>query len=89
MFLTGTAIVGIVKKASVAIPSNRVNVSYEIIEDMGIKKPRNKVAIPSNRVNVSYLSLVQYGITQVDIGKSQSPQIGSMFPTIKKRGLRC
>ena len=38
--------------AEVAIPSNRVNVSYGLsLEDL---EKMIKVAIPSNRVNVSY-----------------------------------
>ena len=72
------------RKAScslVAIPSNRVNVSY--------RKNKSKkwskgifVAIPSNRVNVSYLQ--EKGLSLEELEKmSQSPQIGSMFLTDK------
>ena len=43
------------KEIDVAIPSNRVNVSYlENVFTMSIKD-KDVVAIPSNRVNVSYL----------------------------------
>ena len=38
------------------------------------------VAIPSNRVNVSYLCL-PWSTLPLTVNKSQSPQIGSMFPT--------
>ena len=41
-------------KNQVAIPSNRVNVSYEVQKMETLVKV--KVAIPSNRVNVSYLT---------------------------------
>ena len=39
----------------VAIPSNRVNVSYLSFSQIGYILKIHKVAIPSNRVNVSYL----------------------------------
>ena len=39
------------------------------------------VAIPSNRVNVSYQTLLNWMDAPL---KSQSPQIGSMFPTPKE-----
>ena len=66
---------------SVAIPSNRVNVSYnETVEGFGIDK-MVRVAIPSNRVNVSYADLDVVEEVPVE-GKSQSPQIGSMFLTV-------
>ena len=47
------------------------------------KKEEERVAIPSNRVNVSYKRIIE----ELEKGhipwyKSQSPQIGSMFPTI-------
>ena len=63
----------------VAIPSNRVNVSYF---GKGFKRERLNlaVAIPSNRVNVSYKQRRKQWITE-HINKSQSPQIGSMFLT--------
>ena len=41
----------------VAIPSNRVNVSYLCLPWSNINLINNDVAIPSNRVNVSYHSL--------------------------------
>ena len=45
---------------------------------------RWKVAIPSNRVNVSYDFSKLYLIAE-GIDRSQSPQIGSMFPTLKHK----
>ena len=65
----------------VAIPSNRVNVSY-LMWLWKVKKffVIKTVAIPSNRVNVSYIYEVK-SIEYVFPFKSQSPQIGSMFPT--------
>ena len=66
----------------VAIPSNRVNVSYlwEML-NYGGRISIHEVAIPSNRVNVSYKN---HNSSYYDNGEykgSQSPQIGSMFPT--------
>ena len=44
-------------ESRVAIPSNRVNVSYlEFLKGKEVKKNEDRVAIPSNRVNVSYFS---------------------------------
>ena len=91
----------------VAIPSNRVNVSYNNITKLksvtvketesqspqiGSMFPTDKafecplslrsVAIPSNRVNVSYIKkVIAYRCFINDRIESQSPQIGSMFPT--------
>ena len=64
----------------VAIPSNRVNVSYTYDYLEQFKEFLWKeVAIPSNRVNVSYeLSGIRLCVV---VETSQSPQIGSMFPT--------
>ena len=45
-----------------------------------------KVAIPSNRVNVSYTDA--FGDCLRCCMKSQSPQIGSMFPTVEKKLIR-
>ena len=100
---------------SVAIPSNRVNVSYYKME---VKKwsvfwvfGRNplksgqcflpielekditildfSVAIPSNRVNVSYLpSPGRPSAIGLQHLLSQSPQIGSMFPTLLFYGIK-
>jgi len=42
----------ILKEREVAIPSNRVNVSYEAVSE--VLDQSGVVAIPSNRVNVSY-----------------------------------
>ena len=63
----------------VAIPSNRVNVSYGIY-GKGYKPQDMTVAIPSNRVNVSYF-LKFKSSESISKSMSQSPQIGSMFPT--------
>ena len=41
------------RERDVAIPSNRVNVSYRKTEN-ALEAARGQVAIPSNRVNVSY-----------------------------------
>ena len=41
----------------------------------------DEVAIPSNRVNVSYLQIGSEQSGSWNLHKSQSPQIGSMFPT--------
>ena len=90
----------------VAIPSNRVNVSYAIpvpsicrdcdmesqSPQIGSMFPTKKiksfeegitegvVAIPSNRVNVSYKTPCDERVGACR-DASQSPQIGSMFPT--------
>ena len=56
MFLTQRVYI-ITKKgwiSPVAIPSNRVNVSYEVIKAKLVSPETSEVAIPSNRVNVSY-----------------------------------
>ena len=54
MFLTGNIICRCPEDGQwVAIPSNRVNVSYKI-EPIGHNRRIHNVAIPSNRVNVSY-----------------------------------
>ena len=45
------------------------------------------VAIPSNRVNVSY-SPSDYEVPICVEGVSQSPQIGSMFPTLQVTSLQ-
>jgi len=59
MFLTGMnldSVYNYMGITQVAIPSNRVNVSYgkqdELDKEIGLLE---MVAIPSNRVNVSYL----------------------------------
>ena len=64
----------------VAIPSNRVNVSYKTRQEVD-RGWRLDVAIPSNRVNVSYVIQTTAGNLEFVIFRSQSPQIGSMFPT--------
>ena len=47
-----------------------------------------RVAIPSNRVNVSYIWDLDIDECESEYGfKSQSPQIGSMFPTNSYRFL--
>ena len=60
MFLTTVTIKGYgIERVYVAIPSNRVNVSYKE-KGGGVEmefKNYLMVAIPSNRVNVSYLLL--------------------------------
>ena len=43
------------EEALVAIPSNRVNVSYSTYLEKEKEEENPNVAIPSNRVNVSYL----------------------------------
>jgi len=58
MFLTGAVErrYNIDALPEVAIPSNRVNVSYERPTRKEVKRMRcSLVAIPSNRVNVSYI----------------------------------
>ena len=64
-------------KVKVAIPSNRVNVSYAELMASGHYEDVY-VAIPSNRVNVSYSNKNRNNQVQRE---SQSPQIGSMFLT--------
>ena len=57
MFLTTTNKQLLIQIAEiVAIPSNRVNVSYEL-KNIKINEDGVFVAIPSNRVNVSYAIL--------------------------------
>ena len=68
------------KDVKVAIPSNRVNVSY-FLSCFTITGLILDVAIPSNRVNVSYIKKKMENIYQLFIIVSQSPQIGSMFLT--------
>ena len=65
---------------NVAIPSNRVNVSY-IIKEISTFPDGKKtyVAIPSNRVNVSYFYEDKIEDGYSIFAGSQSPQIGSMF----------
>ncbi len=67
---------GVAKK--VAIPSNRVNGSYELDQAMACECG-HAVAIPSNRVNGSYEC--GGGADAVYWYVSQSPLIGSMVPT--------
>ena len=69
------------EKALVAIPSNRVSVSYilHIWKPYG-EREKALVAIPSNRVSVSYSQLFVKLLVD-HATKSQSPQIGSVFPT--------
>ena len=69
--------------AVVAIPSNRVNVSY-MERRSESDWVANSVAIPSNRVNVSYKGR-RGEMPLLPRRRSQSPQIGSMFPTYKRR----
>ena len=64
---------------AVAIPSNRVNVSYQSPQ-IGSMFP-DLVAIPSNRVNVSYFEELPDKKEMERRARSQSPQIGSMFLT--------
>ena len=77
------------ERDKVAIPSNRVNVSYSYWWNNG-KRDRKNVAIPSNRVNVSYTEKREAEQAVKEI-RSQSPQIGSMFLThideIMERGI--
>ena len=63
----------------VAIPSSRVNVSYTAEKAVRELLDLKRVAIPSSRVNVSYL--YGKGYKPADMSMSQSPQVGSMFPT--------
>ena len=68
---------------NVAIPSNRVNVSYEEAPATPpYKSYVSKVAIPSNRVNVSYFLHKERIRHKKFWPSSQSPQIGSMFLTL-------
>ena len=77
----------VVPRPFVAIPSNRVNVSYLNIWDLNINECESEyVAIPSNRVNVSYLITPEAAITFIRYQVlSQSPQIGSMFLTRRRK----
>ena len=69
-------------RSVVAIPSNRVNVSYIAIFEYRTKD-NYTVAIPSNRVNVSYQKKTIQPKAPGRGLMSQSPQIGSMFLTNK------
>ena len=80
MFLTIEERLTIRTQDGVAIPSNRVNVSYLNYLPFSVAQLGKKlVAIPSNRVNVSYLEVERY--LKKEFQESQSPQIGSMFLT--------
>ena len=70
------------KGCQVAIPSNRVKVSYFKKEANKHRLFLNSVAIPSNRVKVSYCpSCGAFIMSDGRITGSQSPQIGSRFLT--------
>ena len=66
-------------------PQSRVNVSYFLEKDVRHVAPwRAGVAIPSNRVNVSYIA--KPNNSYCALWASQSPQIGSIFLTLKPLG---
>ena len=80
MFLTYTVSqIFVSQKPKVAIPSNRVNVSYLQEKGMSIED-LEKVAIPSNRVNVSYRELYTLRLVAVTEVAIPSNRVNVSYP---------